>query len=57
MKEEILKIEQWIKDYISQAKSNGVVIGMSGGKDSLVVAKLCAEALGNEKVFAGLGRL
>ena len=51
MKEQILKIEEWIKDYITNAKANGVVLGMSGGKDSLVVAKLCVEALGTEKVL------
>jgi len=51
MKEEILKIENWIKQYISNAQADGVVIGMSGGKDSMVVAKLCVNALGNDKVF------
>lgn len=51
MKNEILNIEKWIKDYVSNAQADGVIIGMSGGKDSLVVAKLCANALGNDKVF------
>ena len=51
MKEEILKIENWIKDFVSNANASGVVLGMSGGKDSLVVAKLCVNALGNEKVL------
>ena len=51
MKEEIQKIEQWIDSYVSNAHAEGVVIGMSGGKDSMIVAKLCANAIGNDKVF------
>jgi NAD+ synthase len=41
----------WIKQYVAQSNANGVVIGMSGGKDSLVVAKLCEQALGKQNVF------
>lgn len=48
---EIEKIVNWIKEYVANAHSKGVVLGMSGGKDSLVVAKLCALALGEDKVF------
>lgn len=52
MIETIKNIESWIKDYvINQAHSNGVIVGMSGGKDSLVTAKLCANALGKENVL------
>ena len=51
MKEEILKIEKWIKDFVSNAHADGVVLGMSGGKDSFVVAKLCADAIGKEKIL------
>ena len=51
MKEEIIKIEKWIKNYIENAHAFGVVVGISGGKDSMVVAKLCVDALGNDKVF------
>lgn len=52
MIETIKNIESWIKDYvINQAHSNGVIIGMSGGKDSLVTAKLCANVLGKENVL------
>ena len=43
---------QWIKDWF---KENGdgcnAVIGISGGKDSTVVAGLCAKALGPERVI------
>lgn len=45
------QITTWIKNYVNSAHAKGVVIGMSGGKDSLVVAKLCTLALGEENVF------
>lgn len=52
MEEEVKKIIDWIKNYFKQNSfAKGVVIGMSGGKDSLVVAKLCIEALGKDKVL------
>ena len=51
MKELISGLITWIKDYVKSTNAKGVVIGMSGGKDSLVVAKLCVEALGKENVF------
>jgi len=44
-------IINFIKNYVSGAHAKGVVIGMSGGKDSFVVAKLCQHALGAENVF------
>lgn len=50
-KKTIKKLEKWIKDYVESAHAKGVVLGMSGGKDSLIVAKLCINALGNDKVF------
>lgn len=42
---------QWIRDWFAQngPKCNAVV-GISGGKDSTVVAALCAEALGPDRV-------
>ncbi len=44
-------IKIWIKNYVfNEAHSHGVVLGMSGGKDSLVMAKLCVDAIGNENV-------
>lgn len=51
MKDEIIKIENFIKKYVANANAKGVVIGMSGGKDSLICAKLCCEALGKENVL------
>lgn len=47
---------EWIREYF---KNNGseetkAVIGISGGKDSSVVAALCVEALGKDRVFGVL---
>jgi len=36
---------------VSEAKADGVVLGLSGGVDSSVVAALCAKALGKERVL------
>lgn len=35
---------RWIKEILVKAKAKGVVLGLSGGKDSAVVAALCARA-------------
>ena len=50
------RLIEWIKEYF---KSNGspetkAVIGISGGKDSSIVAALCKEALGKERVLGVL---
>lgn len=45
------QIVVFIKNYVEGAHSKGVVIGMSGGKDSFVACKLCVLALGKENVF------
>ena len=45
-------IVQWIRDWFEEnGKGCKAVIGISGGKDSSVVAALCTEALGKENVF------
>ena len=36
-------IVNWLKDYATNARVNGFVIGISGGIDSAVVSKLCAK--------------
>lgn len=51
-KQNVQQIIDWIKEYFNKNSfAKGVALGMSGGKDSLVVAKLCTRALGKEKVF------
>ena len=44
------KICSWFREVVNQAKAKGVVIGLSGGIDSSVVACLAKKALG-EKVL------
>ena len=49
------EIIQWIRNYFnSQPSAKGAVIGISGGKDSTVVAKLLVEALGADRVYGVL---
>ena len=49
------EIVGWIRDYFDKnGKDCCAVVGISGGKDSSVVAALCAEALGKDKVFGVL---
>ena len=49
------KIVQWIRDWFEEnGKDCKAVIGISGGKDSSVVAALCVEALGKDRVIGVL---
>lgn len=51
-KNDVQKIIDWIKEYYNiNSFAKGAVVGMSGGKDSFVVAKLCVNALGKDKVL------
>ena len=52
LKEEMNKAILWIKDYVEKSKAKGVVLGLSGGKDSAVVLAMAVKALGKEKVVA-----
>ena len=46
---------KWIRDWFEvNGKGCKAVIGISGGKDSSVVAALCVEALGKDRVFGVL---
>lgn len=46
---------EWIRDFFEEnGKGCNAVIGISGGKDSSVVAALCVEALGRERVIGVL---
>ena len=40
-----------IQKYVEETNAKGFVIGISGGKDSTVVAKLLVEAIGKDKVL------
>lgn len=49
------RIVTWIRDFFEQnGKNCNAVIGISGGTDSSVVAALCVEALGKDRVFGVL---
>ena len=46
---------QWIRTFFAEnGKECNAIVGISGGKDSSVVAALCAEALGKERVIGVL---
>lgn len=46
---------QWIRDYFGKNGPNcSAVVGISGGKDSTIVAALCKEALGADRVVGVL---
>lgn len=49
------EIVQWIRDWFEKnGKDCNAVVGISGGKDSSVVAALCVEALGKGRVIGVL---
>lgn len=53
--EAINKIVIWIQDFFTNNGPNcNAVIGISGGKDSSVVAALCCKALGKDRVIGVL---
>ena len=46
---------EWIRDFFEQnGKGCNAVLGISGGKDSSIVAALCVEALGKDRVIGVL---
>ena len=50
-KKETENIIEFIRDYYKKNKLDGAIIGISGGKDSGVVAGLFTEALGKENII------
>ena len=51
MRETEKKLLDFIRKQVEASGAKGVVLGMSGGLDSSVVAALCAKAIGPEKVL------
>lgn len=45
------KVLSWLKNYKEETNCRGVVLGLSGGKDSTVVAMLAKKVWGAENVF------
>jgi NAD+ synthase len=55
VKETTEKLIQWIRNWFEvNGKGCNAVIGISGGKDSTIVAALCVEALGKDRVIGVL---
>ncbi|MDB2160159.1 NAD(+) synthase [Clostridium butyricum] len=52
-KETARQLIEWIKEYFENNgdKNTKAIIGISGGKDSSIVAGLCVEALGKDRVI------
>ncbi len=46
------KIAAWLRKQVGLSKTKGIILGLSGGIDSCVVAGLAKEALGETKVLA-----
>jgi len=46
------KIVSWIRKQVKEARAGGIVMGLSGGIDSAVVAALAMEAVGKNRVLA-----
>jgi len=47
-----LSLENFIREYTEKLEREGVILGLSGGVDSAVIAALCVQALGPKKTFA-----
>lgn len=47
MKKTAIEIVKWIEEQVTKAGASGIVVGLSGGVDSALVAALCREACPN----------
>jgi NAD+ synthase len=45
------KISNFIKDKLNESRTQGLVVGLSGGLDSTTTAYLCARAIGKDKIM------
>lgn len=54
MKEVYEGIVSFLKNYQERTHMKGYVLGISGGKDSTVVAKLLVDSIGKENVLGVL---
>lgn len=52
LEQEMNNAINWIKQYVQNSGSKGVVIGNSGGKDSATVLAMASKAIGKENVLA-----
>src|SRR5437773_12491615 len=50
--EHVFIIEAFIVHSVRESGRKGVILGLSGGIDSALVVKLCADAIGPERVLA-----
>ncbi|MBO3803418.1 MAG: NAD(+) synthetase, partial [Candidatus Brockarchaeota archaeon] len=46
------RIRSFVKNAVSESKTKGLVLGLSGGVDSCVAALLCAKAIRSDDVLA-----
>lgn len=51
LKEYLLEIEKFLKEYLEKAHAKSYVLGLSGGVDSSLVAAIAKKAVGKDKLF------
>ncbi len=51
LSETVKRIRRFIKDYVENSGADGLVLGLSGGIDSGVVAALCSLSIGGNRVL------
>ena len=51
LKEYLLEIERFLKEYLEESHCKAYVLGLSGGVDSSLVAAIAKKAVGKDKLF------